>query len=89
MTVTVSTTSLADTDVQNAALQAQIAAVQTLVTANTTNVPQNLAYAQELTMLQAQLVSNLMARYNAGMQRGVAPGYINPATVLSTLSINT
>ena len=91
MTVTV-----ASTDIQNYALQAQIAAVQTLYTAalvagaaNAAQAPNLLA---QLTGLQIQLINNLMAnafgRGNGGNSAIGTPAYILPATVLSSLSVN-
>ena len=91
MTVTV-----ASTDIQNFALQAQISAVQTLYTAalvagsvNAAQAPNLLA---QLTGLQIQLINNLMAnafgRGNGGNAAIGTPAYILPATVLSSLSVN-
>ncbi len=85
MTVTV-----ASTDPVNNALQAQITAVQALVNAPTINPATNLLNLQTLAQLQSQLVMNLIANYqNRSPQLGVTtPAWINPATVLSTLSVN-
>ena len=88
MTVTV-----AATDIANYALQAQITAVQTLVNAPTVNPAQLFANTLLLAQLQAQLVANLMANTYAKNGPGnVAAGtmaYLNPATILSTCSVNT
>lgn len=87
MTVTVPST-----DNPNYALQAQVAAVQTLYTAAAASNPaQAQAYLTQLTNLQIQLVNNLMANAfgrGYGSQANGTPSYILPATVLSTLSIN-
>ena len=88
MTVTV-----ASTDIQNFALQAQITAVQTLVNATAASNPaQSQAYLAQLTSLQIQLINNLMAnafgRGNGGNAAIGTPAYILPATVLSSLSVN-
>jgi hypothetical protein len=89
MTVTVPAT-----DIPNTLLQAQVAAVQTLVTAATN--PADLANQTALLgQLQLQLVMNLIGNSGAlgvgrgyGSQANGTPSYILPATVLSTLSIN-
>jgi hypothetical protein len=78
------------TDPVNNALQAQIAAVQALVNAPTINPAQNQQNLATLAALQLQLVTNLMSNYQ---NRTVVLGqtvnsWINPATVISTLSIN-
>ena len=88
MTVTV-----ASTDIPNYALQAQIAAVQTLVTASAASNPaQSAAYLAQLTSLQIALINNLMAnafgRSNGSNSALGTPAYILPATVLSSLSVN-
>ena len=90
MTVTVPAT-----DSVNNTLQAQIAAVQAAVTANV-NPANQLAQTQLLFQLQKQLVSNLMdatnerGNYgNPGTASATTPSFLNPATVLSTLTINT
>ena len=85
MTVTV-----ASTDNANYALQAQIAAVQTLVNAPTVNPAQVPAYLTQLTALQIQLINNLMANaFSKTTTQGGGPvSWIFPATVLSTLSVN-
>ena len=77
-------------DPVNNALQAQIAVVQALVNAPTINPAQNAQNLQTLAALQLQLVVNLMGNYQ---QRGVilgqtTPAWINPATVISSLSVN-
>jgi hypothetical protein len=81
------------TDLVNYTLQAQIAAVQALVNAPTINPAQNQQNLQTLYQLQCQLVYNLMNNTNArsaGAMGGLGLlSYVNPATVLSTLSINT
>ncbi len=79
------------TDPVNNALQAQIAAVQALVNAPTINPAQNFQNLQTLATLQLQLVTSLMSNYQ---DRAVVLGqatsaYINPATVISTLTVNT
>lgn len=87
MTVTVPST-----DASNYALQAQVAAVQALVTAaaNPALLPNQV---QTLKQLQMQLVMSLMANiydhanYGAGVNQ--QPSWLDPATVLSTLTINT
>ncbi len=91
MTVTVPAS-----DIVNAALQAQVAAVQTLYTAALVAGSANAAQAPnlltQLTNLQIQLVNNLMGNafgrdYGSQASYGT-PSYILPATVLSSLSIN-
>jgi hypothetical protein len=86
MTVTV-----ASTDPANNTLQAQITAVQALVNAPTINPAQNFQNLQTLAQLQFQLVMNLISNYqDRGPQLGLTtPAWLNPATVLSTLSVNT
>ncbi len=87
MTVTVPAT-----DIPNTLLQAQIAALQTIVTAaaNPAQVP---AYLAQLTNLQIALINNLMAnafgRSNGGNAALGIPSYLTPAGVLSSLTINT
>ena len=85
MTVTV-----ASTDIANYALQAQITAVQVLVSAPTVNPAQVPAYLAQLTALQIQLINNLMANaFSKTTSQGGGPvSWILPATVLSTLSVN-
>ena len=81
-------------DTVNYALQAQIAVVQALVTANAN--PVNLAAnSQLLFQLQQQLVENLMGNTNdranylsPGLAAGV-PSFYNPATIISSGTINT
>jgi hypothetical protein len=78
------------TDIVNTLLVAQIAQVQALVNAPTINPSQNQQNVQTLAQLQQQLVMNLMSNYQ---NRVVVLGqtvnsWINPATVISTLSIN-
>ena len=77
-------------DPVNNTLQAQIAAVQALVNAPTINPAQNLQNLQTLAQLQSQLVQNLMGNYqNRTVILGqVNDAWINPATVISTLSVN-
>jgi hypothetical protein len=77
-------------DPVNNALQAQIAVVQALVNAPTINPAQNQQNAQTLAQLQLQLVANLMSNYqNRTVVLGQATNsWINPATVISSLSIN-
>ena len=87
MTVTVPAT-----DLPNTVLQTNITAMQTLVNASAASNPAQVpAYLAQLTLLQIQLINNLMAnafgRGNGGGPNGI-PSYILPATVLSTLSIN-
>jgi hypothetical protein len=87
MTVTV-----AAGDLVNHALQAQVAAVQTLVTAATN--PAILAnQVQTLKQLQQQLVMNLMSNVFAiGNPSNLTLGalaFLDPATILSTLTVNT
>ena len=77
-------------DAVNTLLVSQIAQVQALVNAPTINPAQNQQNLQTLASLQQQLVMNLMSNYQ---QRTVVLGqtvnsWINPATVISTLSIN-
>lgn len=90
MTVTVPAT-----DSVNNALQAQITAVQAAVTANV-NPANQLAQIQLLFQLQQQLVENLMSATNErgnygspGLSGNTVPSYLNPATILSSLTINT
>ncbi len=78
------------TDIVNTLLVAQIAQVQALVNAPTINPAQNQQNLQTLTQLQTQLVVNLMSNFQ---NRVVVLGqtvnsWINPATAISTLSIN-
>ncbi len=86
MTVTVSST-----DVANFNLQAQITAVQALVNAPTINPAQNFQNAQTLAQLQLQLALNLLSNYqnrsNGQLGQG-STSWINPATLLSSLTIN-
>lgn len=77
-------------DPVNNALQAQIAVVQALVNAPTINPAQNFQNLQTLAQLQSQLVMNLISNYQ---DRTVVLGqatlaWINPATVISSLSVN-
>ncbi len=79
------------TDIVNTLLVAQIAQVQALVNAPTINPAQNQQNLQTLTQLQTQLVVNLMSNFQ---NRVVVLGqtvnsWINPATAISTLSVNT
>lgn len=90
MTVTVPAT-----DGVNNALQAQITAVAAAIAANV-NPSNLLAETQLLFQLQQQLVTNLMgntndrANYgNPGNAGATAPSFLNPATILSSLTINT
>lgn len=91
MTVTVPATDSVDF-----ALQAQITAVAAAISANV-NPANLLAETQLLFQLQAQLVMNLMNNTNErgnyaspGLNGGnTVPSFINPATILSTLTINT
>jgi hypothetical protein len=78
------------TDIVNTLLVSQIAQVQALVNAPTINPAQNQQNLATLAALQLQLVTNLMSNYQ---NRVVVLGqtvnsWINPATVISTLSIN-
>jgi hypothetical protein len=86
MTVTV-----AATDVANFNLQAQITAVGAAVTA-AVNPAVQFSLLQLQAQLQAQLVANLLANYqargNSSQGGSASQSWINPATVLSTLSIN-
>jgi hypothetical protein len=86
MTITV-----ASTDVANYNLQQQIVQVQALVNAPTINPAQNQQNLQTLAQLQAQLLFNLISNYqnrsNSQMGQG-STSYINPATALSSLTIN-
>lgn len=84
------TISVPASDAVNTLLVSQIAQVQALVNAPTINPAQNQQNLQTLASLQQQLVMNLMSNYQ---QRTVVLGqtinsWINPATVISTLSIN-
>ena len=85
MTVTV-----ASSDPSNNALQGQITAVQALVNAPTINPAINFQNLQTLAQLQYQLVQNLLANYQnrAPVLGQTTPAWINPATVLSTLTVN-
>lgn len=85
MTITVPST-----DPVNNTLQAQIAAVQALVNAPTVNPAQNAQNIITLAGLQTQLVMNLLSNFqNRTVVLGQATNsWINPATVISTLSIN-
>jgi hypothetical protein len=90
MTVTVPAT-----DSVSNTLQAQITAVAASIAANA-NPANLLAETQLLFQLQVQLVNNLMnntnerANYGSpGMTNNTSPSFLNPATILSTLSINT
>jgi hypothetical protein len=81
------------TDLVNFALQAQITAVQALVSAPTINPATNQQNLITLAALQQQLVENLMANTNA-RSAGAFGGlgllsYLNPATILSGSTINT
>jgi hypothetical protein len=86
------------TDIVNYALQAQIAAVQTLVTAAAASNPaQFLEYTQQLARLQQQLVYNLMANGSADAPARGGPGnmamgpgsYLTASGILSNSTINT
>lgn len=86
MTVTV-----ASTDVPNYNLQAQITAVQALVNAPTINAVQNFQNLQTLAQLQFQLAMNLLSNYQNRTNSQLGAGstsWINPATLLSSLTIN-
>lgn len=85
MTVTV-----ASSDVSNFNLQAQITAVTAAIAANVN--PAILFSLQQLqTQLQSQLLQSLIANYqnrgNSQMGQG-STSWINPATALSSLTIN-
>jgi hypothetical protein len=78
------------TDIVNTLLVSQIAQVQALVNAPTINPAQNQQNLQTLTTLQEQLVCNLMANFQnrVAVLGQTVNSWINPATVISTLSIN-
>jgi hypothetical protein len=81
------------TDIVNNLLQAQITSVQALVNANA-NPADLFANTQLLWQLQMQLVMNLMGNTNSRGNPGAFTGlgtlsFLNPATILSSLSINT
>jgi len=88
MTVTVQST-----DVQNYNLQAQVAAVQTLVNANA-NAAVQPALIALLDSLQQQLVANLMANSTnrtpgAGCTTQGKPNFLTASGILSSGTINT
>ncbi len=81
------------TDPTNYALQALITTLASAVTANAN--PATLAQTQAtLFQLRMQLVIQLMGQYNPAMggqvlDGGGLPSSLNPATILSSLTINT
>jgi hypothetical protein len=80
MTVTVPAT-----DVANYALQAQITALGTLITANPN--ASNLTYAQ--TQAQLQLLINLLGNGADGSGNQGGQSFLSPSGALSSLTINT
>lgn len=81
------------TDAANLALQTQITALAALVAANANPavLPQ---LTSQLDLLRQQLVMSLMSNAfyrtpGGGMASNNTPSFLNAATVLSTLTINT
>lgn len=88
------TVTIASSDVQNFNLQAQITAVQAIVTANSNGPVVLQQNTLLLDTLQRQLVDNLMAAtFNrtpgAGNTGGGKPSFLTASGILSSLTVNT
>jgi len=88
------TVTVPSSDTGNFQLQAQIAALQTAVTANTATAAVQAELVAKLDDLQQQLVRSLMANATnrtpgSGMTTGSTPSFMTASHILSSQTINT